>query len=189
MDNEFYKKEIRARLGDRRYEHSLNVADSAVHLAEKYGGNAEKAYTAGLLHDILKEMPKDEMLAFIKAHTDVTEAEESCSNVWHQMADAYFVADNYFDDADIFNAIRYHTTARAGMSLLEKIIYVADFISAERDYPDVGVMRSLAEKSLGDAMLYALKYTIKSLCDRGLPLHPDTAAAYNELILKGYDNA
>ena len=183
MDEEYYKAEIRSRLGDRRYEHSLNVAKSAVALAEKYGGDTEKARTAGLLHDILKELPKDEMKNYITAKAVLSPYEENCSNVWHQIADALFVKENYGLDGDIINAIRYHTTARANMSLLEKIIYIADFISDERTYPDVDVMRTLAFISLDDAMLYALKYTIKSLCDRNLPIHPDTAAAYNEIIL------
>ena len=87
------------------------------------------------------------------------------------------------DDSEIYLAVRYHTTGRAGMSLIEKIIYVADFISAERDYEDVDVMRALAAQSLEKAMLYALKYTITSLVKKGSTVHADSVAAYNELIL------
>ena len=87
------------------------------------------------------------------------------------------------DDSEIYLAVRYHTTGRAGMSLIEKIIYVADFISAERDYDDVDVMRALAAQSLEKAMLYALKYTITSLVKKGSTVHADSVAAYNELIL------
>ena len=70
------------------------------------------------------------------------------------------------------------------MSLLEKIIYVADFTSADRDYPDVEVMRDLSRKSLEDAMIYALNYTINELAERGATVHPDTVDAYDFLINK-----
>ena len=180
-DNDFYKQEIRKHLGDARYIHSLNVADSALYLAKKYGEDTEKAYTAGLLHDILKEMPKTEMREYIMSHYELTVLEQLTPNVWHQIADAIFVKENYLEDEDIINAIHYHTTGRAGMSKLEKIVYVADFISAERNYPDVDIMRGEAEKSLEEAMLYSLKYTINKLLNLGCPIHPDTVAAYNEI--------
>ncbi len=82
-------KDIRARLSDHRYEHSLQVAKSAAELAERYGGDKELLYTAGLAHDVLKELPKDEVLAFFAAHgVQLTPVERSAPKLWHAMAGA-----------------------------------------------------------------------------------------------------
>ena len=86
-------------------------------------------------------------------------------------------------NGEIINAVRYHTTGRAGMSLNEKVVYTADFISAERDYSDVDIMRGLAALSLDKAMEYALRFTIPDLIKKRRTVHPDSVALYNELVL------
>jgi predicted HD superfamily hydrolase involved in NAD metabolism len=182
-DIEKYKSDVRKLLSDYRYVHSMNVGDSAKMLAEKYGADEEKAYVAGILHDIMKEMPKNEMLEYITCRTDLSAVELVSPKVWHQIASAFYVRENILDDEDIFNAIRYHTTARANMGLLEKIIYVADFISAERDYPDVEVMRQKAQINLDDAIIYALSFTINQLEQAGKPIHEDTLNAYKFFVM------
>ena len=88
-------------------------------------------------------------------------------------------------DKEIISAIRYHTTGKPDMTLLEKVIYIADFTSADRDYDDVDVMRELVNKSADEALAYALSYTVKELLGKGAPIHPDTVSAYNEVVLKG----
>ena len=79
--------------------------------------------------------------------------------------------------------MRYHTTGRAGMSPLEKIVYLADLTAAGRSYADIAQMRRLADSDLDDAVLYALVYTIRSLSEKRQAVHPDTFAAYNDLVL------
>lgn len=179
-----YKGLIKKRLSDYRYNHSVNVADAAVHLAEKYGADKKKAFIAGILHDIMKEETADIQIKYIEASGHkMTAVERGNHSVLHQMSGAAYCASRlHIDDADIINAVRYHTTGRAGMTLLEKVIYTADFISAERSYPDVDVMRKLAEESLESAMLYSLKYTIKDLVKREALIHPDTLNCYNDLL-------
>ena len=86
-------------------------------------------------------------------------------------------------DEDILNAVKYHTSGRANMSLLEKIIFVADFIGEERDYKGVDVMRSKAKKSLEEAMLYGVTFTIRDLAERQCAIDMNTLALYNELII------
>ena len=88
------------------------------------------------------------------------------------------------DDEDILNAVRYHTTGRANMSLLEKIIFVADFTSEERTYNGVATMRKKSKENLEEAMLYGFKFTFKDLSKRELAIHPDELACYNELVMK-----
>lgn len=172
-------------LSDYRRVHSLNVSAEAVRFAEKYGGDVEKARLAGLLHDVTKETDFDRQLQIIEnGGIILTELEKRSPKLWHAISGACFVRDVIgVDDPDIFNAIRYHTTARAGMSQLEKIIFLADFTSAERDYPDIDVIREHAEHSLEDGMLYGIKFTISRLVGRGDLVSPDALAAYNEILL------
>ena len=86
-------------------------------------------------------------------------------------------------DPEILSAVRYHTTARTGMSLVEKIVFLADFISIDRDYPGVEQMRKLAYQDLMEAIIEGLGYTIGDLARHYAPIHPDTVAAFNEALL------
>ena len=172
-------------LSEYRRIHSLNVAEEAVRFAEKYGGDAEKARLAGLLHDVTKETDFDTQLKIIEnGGIMLTELERRSPKLWHAISGAVYVRDVIgIDDEDIFNAIRYHTTARAGMSQLERLIFLADFTSAERDYPDIDVIRAHAENSIEDGMLYGIKYTLRRLVGRDDLVSPDALAAYNDLLL------
>ena len=178
-----YKKIIRELLDDYRYHHSLCVAEEAVRLSAIYGGDSNKAYLAGLLHDITKNFSMEEHLQIIeKFDIILSDIEKKSTNLWHPITGSVY-ADKVLniDDQEIVSAIRYHTTAKADMSLLEKIIYLADFTSADRTYKDVGVMRELVDQSLEKAMLYALEYTINKLKTEGHEVHPDTLNACNEI--------
>lgn len=181
---EQYVDIIRGRLTPRRFEHSLAVAEQAVHLAKKYGADPDKARTAGLLHDVLKDTDGDSQLQIFKEFGILLDAvEEKAPKLWHAHAGAVFLQHILgIEDQEILDAVRYHTTARAGMSLLETVLYLADFTSADRDYPDVDVMRELTERDLDAAMRYAVAYTIDDLKEQGRPVHPDTLACYQELM-------
>ena len=137
---------LKIRLSKKRYTHSLNVADAALKLAEKYGADIEKAYLAGLVHDICKEVPTDEQLAMAqKCRQGIDETEQKIPALYHAAAGSWY-GENvlHIHDEDILNAVRYHTTGRAGMSRLEECVYLADLISEDRTYKDVGRMRRLA---------------------------------------------
>ena len=172
-------------LSEYRRVHSLNVSAEAVRYAEKYGGDVEKARLAGLLHDVTKETDFDTQLQIIEnGGIMLTELEKRSPKLWHAISGACYVRDVIgIDDEDIFNAIRFHTTARAGMSQLEKIIFPADFTSAERDYPDIDVIREHAEHSIEEGMLYGIKFTISRLVGRGDLVSPDALSAYNDILL------
>lgn len=179
-----YKKYLREHLSKKRYTHSLNVAASAVELAKKYGGDTDKAYTAGLLHDIAKELPAEEQLELVKASTlDVSEIETKAPPLFHAIAGAELVQ-QLFDihDPEIITAIRRHTVAAGGMSKLDAIIYLADLISADRDYKDVNRMRKLADKSLERAMCEALRFSVADSVNKGNTIPTATLDAYNEYI-------
>ena len=182
-----YKAILQKRLDPKRYYHSLCVADEAVRLAKKYGCDTEKAYLSGLLHDITKNAPREEHLnIFSKFGIMLNSVEKNAEKLWHAMSGAAFIEHELgIKDSDIITAVRYHTTARAEMTLLEQILYLADFTSRDRDYDDVDVMRNKVEISIAEAMNYALTYTISDFTERNKPLHLDTVCAYNEVLLKG----
>lgn len=184
MDIAKYMGELDS-LSEHRRIHSINVSLEAVRLAERYGADVEKARLAGLLHDVTKETPFDLQLKIIEdSGIMLTELERRSPKLWHAISGAAYIRDTLgIDDMDIFNAVRYHTTARAGMSLLEKVIFLADFTSAERDYPDIDVIRQHAEVSLEDGMLYGIRFTLSRLVSRGDLVSPDALAAYNEILL------
>lgn len=183
-NNDEYIDIIKKRLSDQRFLHSVNVAKAAVQLAEKYGADLKKAYTAGILHDIMKEESLAVQREYIsRNHENMTVLEYRNKQVHHQMSGAaYCRIELGIDDEEILSAIRYHTTGKRDMTLLQKIIYTADFISADRCYPDVSVMREKAYESLESAMLYSLKYTITDLADREMLIHPDTLECYNFIL-------
>ena len=179
-----YKKYLREHLSKKRYTHSLNVAAAAVELARKYSGDSDRAYTAGLLHDIAKELPAEEQLKLVKqSQLNVSEIETKSVPLFHAIAGAELVQ-QIFDirDEEMIWAIRWHTVAAGSMSKLAVIIYLADLISADREYKDVGRMRKLADKSLERAMCEALRFSIGDSVSKGNSIPVSTIEAYNEYI-------
>lgn len=176
---------IRSRLSDYRFRHSLCVAQEAKRLAEHYGADADKAYTAGILHDIMKDTPKEaQQQIFVDYAVDLDAVEKQSTTLWHARSGEVFLRHVLgVTDEEILSAVRYHTTGRAGMSLLEQVLFTADFTSADRNYPDVDVMREYANQSLVKAIRYGVEYTIRDLIEQGRPVHPDTLAVYNEIVL------
>lgn len=176
-----YEDMLKERLTPHRFKHSLNVADEAVRLAKKYGADAEKAELAGLLHDIMKDAKKPEQLEMIGSNINALEI--NAPKLWHAMAGAEYLKKVLdIEDEDVLNAVRYHTTARAGMSVLEKVIYLADFTSAERDYDGVERMRKAVKNDIDTAMNEALTFSIECLLSDKSAIHPDTFLAYNENV-------
>ena len=180
-----YKKIIKSMMSENRYNHCVNVSKEAVKLAKRYGGDEEKAAVAGILHDITKEMPKEEQLQIMHdSGIILDDIQKNAPKLWHGISGSVYIKKHFgIEDEDILNAICYHTTGRAGMSLLEKIIFVADFTSEERTYKGVATMRKKSRKSLEDAMLYGFKFTFSDLSSRELAIHPDELACYNEIVL------
>lgn len=184
-DYDALKQILKNRLNEKRYYHSLCVADEAKRLAVKYGADTEKAYLAGLLHDITKNAPDEEHLKIFEDFGIIlSDVEKNAKKLWHAMSGAAYVEHILgINDPEIIDAIRYHTTAKADMSLLAKILYLADFTSADRDYEDVDVIREYVDISLEKAFIYALQYSIKDLVDLQKAVHTDTVAAYNQAVL------
>ena len=184
MDYAEAKKLVKSRLSEKRWTHTKNVKKMAVKLARRWGTDPEKAAMAAILHDSAKELPKQELLQIFADNAIIAEnAPARPSPVWHGIAGAELLRTKFgVTDEDVLHAVRFHTVGRAGMSNLEKIVYLADMISAERDYPDVDVMREKAAESLNAGMAYALKYSLIKLVRREALIPHHTVEAYNEVL-------
>ena len=176
MDLKQAKELVRSRLSDKRYEHTINVKKMAVKLAKHYGTDPEQAALAALLHDAAKELPKDEMRAIMQAHPEYAQGGEARPTpVWHGICAAIL-------------AIACHTAGKAGMTQLDKILYLADMTSAERDWPGVEKLRKLEMKDLDVAMLAALRQTNGFVLSEGKPLDPESKAAYEDILAHSGQN-
>lgn len=185
MNIEEARKIIKGRLSNARYAHSCAVSDEAVRLAQKYNGETEKAALAGILHDIAKDMPPEEQLQTIKKYSIMLDNVENVTpKLWHAISGALIIEHELgIKDKDVIDAVRYHTTARAGMSMLEIIIYLADFVSAERTFEGVEQLRTSVYTSLQAGLRDALEFSINDLLKKNAAIHLDTVCARNELVL------
>ncbi len=171
------QEKLQSALSVKRYIHTMGVAEEAVKLAEIYGTPREqqKARVAGLLHDCAKDYPEAMRLRLCREYkVKMDEILEKQTDLIHPFLGAEVARREYLvTDEDILNAIRYHTTGRAGMSLLEKIIFIADYIEPNREnFDGLEEARRLAYLDLDEAMRYILKNTIAFVRARGRLLHP-----------------
>ncbi len=176
---------LKGRLSKERYNHTMNVANECRHLAKLYGENPDKAYFAGMVHDICKEDPKEKQYDWaVKSEMGFCKEEAQSWKVWHGVAGAYFLKTEFgIANEDVLNAVRFHTIGRKGMSLLEKVVYLGDMTSEERDYSGVDVMRKVCARSLEKGMLYALRYSMRKQLKRCAVIPFYTLEAYNEYTL------
>ena len=176
------KAMLKSRMNEHRFEHSLNVAERAVFLAEKNGADPEKAYFAGLVHDICKGITHEEQLAVIEnGGIELDEDTKKSPALWHSIAGAVYAEHELgVTDEDVLNAVRYHTSGRGNMSILEKVVYMADLTSAERNYPDAEYTRNLTDKNLDQGIAYGVRWIAGDLERRGFPKGKDTEALLEE---------
>ena len=181
-----YKEYLKNNLSKKRYTHSLNVAAAAGKLADLYGGDRDKCYLAGLLHDAAKELSGDKQLELVKKSSlDVSVIETVSAPLFHAIAGAQLIEELFeITDWEILKAVRYHTVGRADMTMTEKIVYLADLISDDRDYKDVKKMRKTAFSDLEKAMYEALKFSVSDSIEKGNTIPVSTIEAYNQYAEK-----
>ena len=175
---------VKGRLSEKRYQHTLNVKKMAVKLARRYGVQEEKAALAALLHDAAKEIPKEEMKALMAQYPQYAEGGESRPvPVWHGVCAAILARTEWgVTDEAVLSAIACHTAGKPGMTKLDKVVYLADMTSKERDWPGVNKLRKLEMKDLDAAMLAALQQTNDFVLSQGKPLDPMSKAAYDDIL-------
>lgn len=180
-----YKSYIKSNLSEKRCHHSLCVAKEAVLLARKFGCDENKALVCGLLHDVCKELPYDEQLKLAqRSGYEISDAEMSGPKTYHGIAAVTLLKEKFgILDPDMLNAVRYHTVARGSMSLLEKIVYMADLISEERTYPDVERVRNVTRSDIDLGMYEAMSYSIQNSLNMKRMIPHSTLDAYNEYVV------
>lgn len=184
MNIEQIKADLRQRLSARRFLHTEGVAASAKKLAEVYGVDPDRAELAGWIHDCAKELPLAEMQALIsEKQIPIDDAVMRSRSLLHGPAGSIY-AEKYYDisDAEIQSAVFYHTTGRPDMSLMEKIIFLADYIEPSRDFPGVELIRELAFTDLTAALIEAYDSTIRHLIDQKAYIYDLTFMGRNALV-------
>ena len=173
---------IEKNYSEKRKAHTFAVCETAKTLAKRYGADEGKAETAALFHDMFRGLPEKTLNYYVK-HLNMDDKYYNNVNLAHGKIAAIVMERDYdIKDPDILNAVQYHTTGRSGMSLLEKVIYLADAAEPGRDYPGVKKLRELASEDLEEACLFSMNNTIEYVTERGLFLDEDTVLARDDLV-------
>lgn len=175
MDPSLMLQKVKERLPEKRFNHVVGVMNTAVALAKQYGVPEEQARIAAILHDVVKFADRDWMRSIIEKESMDPLLLDYHHELWHAPVGAY-VANYEFGvkDEEILDAIRYHTTGRAGMSDLEKIIYIADMIEPSRKFPGVDRLRAMKKDGLDRLMEAAIRQSIEFLASKNQPVYPDS---------------
>lgn len=188
MEREEALNIVKKQLTEHRYVHTLGVAETAVILAKLYGVNEKQSELAAIFHDYAKFRPKDEMKGIIRSQGMKKDLLKYNAELWHAPVGAYLVEQEAgIKDPEILNAIRFHTTGRAGMTMLEKVVYLADYIEPGRQFPGVEEVRELAKTNLNKALIKAIQNTILNLMKKDRPVYPETFQTYNDLVMNKED--
>ena len=168
---------------EKRLRHCLGVEKAARELAERFSLDVEKAGLAGLLHDYAKKVSDEDFLALIDKCQLDPDLKNWGNNIWHGMVGIYKIQEDLgIEDAEILRAIEIHTVGSSTMSELDKVVYVADYIEHNRDFPGVDKARELAQRSLNQAVAYETARTVEHLAHKGRPIYPQTLETYNAFV-------
>lgn len=186
MDDKKNLAQLSKILSSRRLEHSIGVSQTAENMAEQFGCDKVKAKLAGLLHDVAREIPVEEFLPRARAFGIVVNDIERAEPILLHAPLAAKLAETEFQihDVEILQAIFWHTTGRSHMSMLDKIIYLADVIEPSRNFEGLEEIRTMAHSDLDKALLLTLDRSISYILERGGLIHPATIEARNDLLIK-----
>ncbi|RAP26996.1 hypothetical protein C2W64_01141 [Brevibacillus laterosporus] len=175
--------QVRSQMHEKRYQHTLGVAEVAKELAVRFGADPIKAEIAGLLHDYCKCWEISRLRDYLLRYDFPQDLLSGDKELWHAFVGAIVVHQELqIQDVEILQAIRYHTTGRENMSLLEKVVCLADYIEPNRNYPGLEEIRRLAKQDLNQALALALGGTICFLIEKKQRVYPLTLLAYNDLV-------
>lgn len=186
MIKNWYYKKLKEDIGEKRFEHSLRVMETSMKLARTYSCSVEKAAVAGLLHDCGKFKGEINLLKLSSEFGIILDSMTKNNNeLIHSVLGAVIAEKEYgINDEEVLNAIRYHTTGRENMSLLEKIVYIADMIEPGRNFEGVDKLRKLALDDLDKALLYSIDNTLKFLVEKKKLIHINSVKARNQLLIQ-----
>lgn len=184
MTREEMRNKLKDHLNQHRYLHSVGVMGEACKLAKIHGADIDKAGIAGLLHDCAKDFSIDESIRLLRFYgTEPDEIQLRSPQLLHGLL-GYFVARDQYGvvDEDVLNAIYWHTTGRAGMTLLEKIIFVADYTEPGRSFEGLDEIRQMACNNLEQSIVLCADSTIRYILKKGHLLHPLTVETRNDAL-------
>lgn len=184
FDQDTIRVQLRARQSSTTFAHTLGVVAAAELLAQRYGADSEQVRVAALLHDLARDLETSELLKKAGEYgilVDEIEAREPL--ILHARVGAAMARHQLgVEDAVVLQAIERHTTGAPGMSLVDSIIYVADYIEPGRDFPGVDEARRAAGQDLDRALLLAMNGTLDHLIRGNRIIHPRTVEARNALL-------
>ncbi len=192
QDTNQIKQELLQRLGEARFGHCLRTAETAWELAARFGADPDKAYLAGLLHDCAKAYDGSQILMIAQSMgLELTKVQEAQPHgLLHGQAGAHVARTEYgVEDREVLQAIYRHQCAAGDMTVLDNVVWLADFIEPARSGPQVERMRELAQHSLEEALLVGLCTIITMLIEHRYYMEPETANYYNALVAKLSDQA
>jgi predicted HD superfamily hydrolase involved in NAD metabolism len=176
---------VKKQLTEHRYQHTIGVMETAIRLAQQYGEDPKKAELAAIFHDYAKFRDKEEMKSIIQEQQLGDELLQFNSELWHAPVGAYLAEKEAgIHDPEILDAIRFHTSGRPNMTMLEKIVYLADYIEPGRHFPGVDEVRKTAENNLDKALIESIQNTIIFLMKKKQQIFPLTFFTYNDLLSK-----
>lgn len=185
MQLHLIQKELKNSLSSKRFRHTEGVAASSRELAERYGADPDKAELAGWVHDCAKEKTLEEMQTLVQHAGFILDAPVLASRaLLHGPAGSAYARLHWgIEDPEVLNAVFYHTTGKPNMTLLEKLVFLADYIEPSRDFPGVDTLRARAGKDLTEALIEAYDSTIAHLARQHAYIYELTLAGRNALIL------
>lgn len=168
---------VKNRVTEKRYIHTLGVEEKAVELAKKYGVDEEKARIAAILHDIAKSVEVGKLEEVCRKYfaDELTEEDIKITEILHGFVGYMIVKEELkIEDEEILEAIKYHTIGKKGLSKLGRIIYIADGIEKNRDYPNVKKIREIVDRDLDEGIIYEIDKKIEYLESIGGKIHRNT---------------
>jgi len=196
MSSDFYQKytnfsekellsKIKSKMSAKRFQHVLAVADTAEELARRFDVDVNLARIAGLVHDYAKERPDKEMIALILELDLDSELTVFGNSIWHGILGSVLIERELgITNSQILQAVAVHTTGSPEMSLLDKIIYVADYIEPNRSFEGIETVREIAQKNLDEAVKYEIKHTLIHLIEKEVLIFPKSLETYNACVTK-----
>jgi len=176
------REEAHSMLSPLRVPHVRACENEAVDLAKRWGVNVDDAREAAILHDITKKLDFSQNMCIIAKHgLSVSLLGSNEEKLLHSITGALMATSEFGVSKTVAEAIKWHTTGKSGMSMLDKIIYIADYIESTRDFPGVGDLRRLAYDNIDEAMITGLEMTVSDLNARGITPNKSTLDALDDL--------
>lgn len=176
---------VKGILSEKRYYHSVCVMERCAEYAEMLGLNVEDAKIIGLMHDLAKEMSKEEKKEYCEENgIEIDDVERQHLTLLHGKIAAHICKTKYGLSDELADAIKYHTTGRKNMTIWEKVLYVADTTGKDRNYSNTEYFYNLSKENLDKALIEILKFVINDRLEEGKMIHMYSVEAYNDLVLK-----